>query len=158
MINPQNANHGAHRDPFLTAGRPLIQWHLMYIFSPELCPAFSWCAQGGPPLEEVELDLGPMGQLRGVVTHSKPYPNQDAPYFARPIYMFRNIPFAEHSVANERRFTQSVVRTSPYSLPGTVYCEDQSLLPSRYSILWGPVPTLFQVQYIVRTSPYRQIG
>jgi hypothetical protein len=78
------------------------------------------CAVGRPSREEVEVSLGAMGRLRGVVTHSKPYPNQQAPNYARPIYMFRNIPYAEYSVAGERRFTQSVVRTTPYTLPGTV--------------------------------------
>ena len=80
---------------------------------------WSLVADGRPPREEVEVSLGAMGQLRGVVTHSKPYPNQHAPHYARPIYMFRNIPYAEHSVADEQRFTQSAVRTSPYSLPGS---------------------------------------
>jgi hypothetical protein len=80
---------------------------------------FSVSVTARPSREEVEVSLGAMGRLRGVVTHSKPYPDQQAPHYARPIYMFRNIPYAEHSVAGERRFTQSVVRTSPYSLPGT---------------------------------------
>ena len=78
----------------------------------------SMYAAARPPREEAEVGLGDMGRLRGVVTHSKPYPNQHAPYFARPIYMFRNIPYAENSVAGARRFTQSSVRTSPYSLQG----------------------------------------
>ena len=74
--------------------------------------SFSKCAVG----DEVIGDIGPMGQLRGVVKQAKVYPG--APHSARTIYKFRNIPYAEYSIAGQYRFSQSEVRTTPYTLQG----------------------------------------
>ena len=57
-----------------------------------------------------------MGRLRGVTRQASVYPG--APHSARTIYKFRNIPYAEYSIAGQNRFTQSVVRTTPYNSDG----------------------------------------
>ena len=68
------------------------------------------------PREEVTADVGPIGRIKGVVTKASLYP--DAPHSNRPIYMFRNIPYAEYSIAGQYRFTQSEVRKTPYNTDG----------------------------------------
>jgi len=66
--------------------------------------------------ETVIGDIGPMGKIVGV--EKRAYNYADAPHSGRRINVFRNIPYAEHSIAGKYRFTQSKVRTSPYNGPG----------------------------------------
>jgi len=65
--------------------------------------------------EEVTFTLADMGDIKGVTTQTKVYGN--APYDDRTYYKFRNIFYAD-SVSGDKRFSQPVLRTEPYSQSG----------------------------------------
>merc|ERR1719187_2237413 len=66
--------------------------------------------------ENVTFTLGDLGSVTGVTTQTKDY-GPDAPYSGKIYYKFRNLYYAE-SVVGEKRFSQPVMRSQPYSREG----------------------------------------
>jgi len=67
--------------------------------------------------EDVTFTLGDMGEITGRTTLTKIYDDPPAPYNNRTYYRFRNLFYAD-SVSGDKRFSQPVLRTEPYSQPG----------------------------------------
>jgi len=65
--------------------------------------------------EEVTFSLADMGDITGITTQTKVYGN--APFDNRTYYKFRNLFYAD-SVSGDKRFSQPVLRTDPYSQAG----------------------------------------